>query len=92
MVTILQPNILVDELRHARLGDFGLANFADSSTASVSAQGTGAIGWTAPELLDPDQFGLRNSRPTSVSDVYSFGSVCWEVSDFLSCGCYISLH
>lgn len=79
MVTIPQPNILVDEFRQARLGDFGLANFADSTTASVSVQGTSPVGWTAPELLDPDQFSLKNSRPTSVSDVYAFGSVCWEV-------------
>ena len=32
----------------------------------------------APELLDPDSFGLKFVR-TPATDVYAFGCVCFEV-------------
>ena len=33
----------------------------------------------SPELLDPDRFGFRNSRPTKESDCYALGMVILEV-------------
>jgi len=33
----------------------------------------------SPELLDPDQFGFENSRPTKESDCYALGMVILEV-------------
>ena len=33
----------------------------------------------SPELLDPDQFGFRDSRPTKESDCYALGMVMYEV-------------
>ena len=33
----------------------------------------------SPELLDPERFGLEESRPTVESDCYSFGMVICEV-------------
>ena len=33
----------------------------------------------SPELLDPDQFGVTDYRPTIQSDCYAFGMVVYEV-------------
>ena len=33
----------------------------------------------SPELLDPDQFGLKDSKPTKESDCYALGMVIYEV-------------
>ena len=33
----------------------------------------------SPELLDPDRFGFKNSRPTKESDCYALGMVVLEV-------------
>jgi len=33
----------------------------------------------SPELLDPDQFGIKDSRPTRESDCYALGMVILEV-------------
>ncbi|KAF7340961.1 PINc domain-containing protein [Mycena sanguinolenta] len=38
----------------------------------------GSVYWMAPELLDPDRFGMRFAR-TPASDVYAFGCVCLEL-------------
>ena len=35
--------------------------------------------WMSPELLDPDQFGFKNGRPTKESDCYALGMVVLEV-------------
>ena len=33
----------------------------------------------APELLDPEKFGEKNSRPTKPADMYAFGMMVYEV-------------
>ena len=35
--------------------------------------------WMSPELLDPDQFGRGDGRPTKDSDCYALGMVILEV-------------
>ena len=32
----------------------------------------------SPELIDPQQFGFKNSRPTEFSDCYALGMVIYE--------------
>ncbi|CAL1702395.1 unnamed protein product [Somion occarium] len=66
-------NILVDDYMHIRLADFGLAFFADSTTATLGSHVGGAARWMAPELLKSSQ------RATYASDIYSFGCLCVEV-------------
>jgi len=39
----------------------------------------GTISWMSPELLDPERFGLKKSRPTKESDCYALGMVIYEV-------------
>ena len=41
--------------------------------------GTTTAQWMSPELLVPDKFGLKGSRPTKASDCYALGMVIYEV-------------
>ena len=51
----------------------------DQSTFMASCVEGGTIQWMSPELLDPDSFGLKKSRPTKESDCYALGMVIYEV-------------
>ena len=78
----IKANILIDNDGHARLADFGLLTIVSDSThptASSSSKSSGTTKWMSPELLDPDRFGLKNSRPTKESDRYALGMVVLEV-------------
>jgi len=70
-------NILIKEDWSACLADFGLSTFSDA-TASITTKRGGSLYWMAPELLDPDRFGIKFVR-TPASDVYAFGCVCLEL-------------
>jgi len=79
--THLKANILIDETGCARLADFGLltiisdpANFLSSSSYT---QG-GTVRWMSPERIFPQDFGLKDGRPTESSDCYSLGMVIYE--------------
>ena len=77
-------NILVDDNGRARLTDFGMALIAEGTAYNYgSLHGGGAIRCSAPELLDPEEFGFENSRPTFQSDIYAFGCICFEVTPLL---------
>ncbi|KAJ3488650.1 hypothetical protein NLI96_g2678 [Meripilus lineatus] len=74
------PNILVDGGGHIRVGDFGMSGFNGSSAESSSPQVTGAVGYLAPEIIAPESFGLPElPRSTFMTDVFAYGSVCYEV-------------
>ncbi|TCD66170.1 hypothetical protein EIP91_001724 [Steccherinum ochraceum] len=73
-------NILVDQAGRIGLTDFGLALVSESVSYGLgSLHGGGAMRWKAPELNDPDEFGLDNTRPTKASDVFSYACVIIEV-------------
>ena len=77
-----KANILIDRNGHARLADFGLLTAISDPTnftASSSAVTHGTTRWMSPELLHPDLFDLKDSRPTKESDCYAFGMVIYEV-------------
>ena len=65
---------MVDGDMQVRVGDFGLAFFADTSTFSLSSHVGGAARWMAPELLKSNI-----PRPNQTCDIYAFGSTCVEV-------------
>lgn len=77
-----KANILIDQNGHACLADFGLLTIVSdptNPTASSSSAKGGTTRWMSPELLDPDQFGIKDSRPTKESDSYALGMVILEV-------------
>ena len=47
--------------------------------SSISHVEGGTFQWMSPELLDPDKFGMKDSRPTKESDCYALGMVMYEV-------------
>ena len=49
------------------------------ATASTSVINSGTIPWMSPELLYPEQYGLKDSQPTKESDYYALGMVIFEV-------------
>ena len=74
-------NILIDGNGSALLTDFGLSLIMEATPYSNgSIHGGGAVHWRAPELIDPQEFGLDNARPTPKSDVFSFACTAVEVS------------
>ncbi|EMD37239.1 hypothetical protein CERSUDRAFT_123937 [Gelatoporia subvermispora B] len=75
-------NILVNSLKVACLSDFGLAAFDYDDRSSLFGATTvvaNSTRWTAPELLDPEEFGFDHAQLTCATDVYSFGMVMWEL-------------
>ncbi|KAH8102061.1 kinase-like domain-containing protein [Cristinia sonorae] len=73
-------NILVDNEKNARLCDFGMSLISEATAYNYgSHHGGGATRWSAPELFDPEEFGLTTSRPTFQSDVYAFACVVVEL-------------
>jgi len=75
-----KTNILIDSSGCARLAGFTLLTMApDQLTITSPATEDGIIRWMSPELLNPDKFGLKESRPTKESDCYALGMVIYEV-------------
>lgn len=74
-------NILIDETGHPRLADFGLLTIISDPENRVSASSTnpgGTFRWMSPELIAPEQFGIKKSCPTEASDCYALGMVIYE--------------
>ena len=75
-----QANILINHEGRACLADFGLITIvSDQSTVLSSCIQGGTIQWMSPELLDPERFDLKETRPTKESDCYALGMVIYEV-------------
>ncbi|TEB22341.1 kinase-like protein [Coprinellus micaceus] len=72
-------NVLVSASHRACLTDFGLSTTSEVSgwTSPPKMRAPGAPRWHAPELSDPRD-GLE-VKITTMSDVYSFGNVCYEI-------------
>jgi serine/threonine protein kinase len=75
-------NVLVDETRSACIVDFGFTvAYTNSVAHSSSGNYQGTVGFTAPELLEFDVLDESDTAgyPTPQSDVYSLGSLIYEV-------------
>ncbi|KAF4600374.1 hypothetical protein EYR38_004999 [Pleurotus pulmonarius] len=72
---VLQSNILLDDAERVCISDFGLATIVAQfrGTSLDSSTVSGAIRWMAPECV----FGHGPTTPSS--DVYSFGSIMYQV-------------
>ncbi|KAF9643032.1 kinase-like protein [Thelephora ganbajun] len=73
-------NIVIDKDGHARLIDFSLITLIpDQSTFISRCIEGGTVAWMSPELLEPQNFGLTEIRPTRESDYYALGMVIYEI-------------
>ncbi len=68
-------NILVNKDLVCKVADFGLSREIDDGDSYTTKGGKIPIRWTAIEAIDYRKF-------TSLSDVWSFGVLCWEVLSF----------
>ena len=79
-----QTNILIDSNSRPRLTDYRIAHMMDNEMVyyvpSTTFSSEVAIRYLAPELLNPSDFGLEESIPTEMSDIYAFGLVTYQVS------------
>ncbi|KAF9447814.1 kinase-like protein [Macrolepiota fuliginosa MF-IS2] len=70
-------NVLVSSDKRAVIADFGISHVATSAIGTASFKGT--INWSAPELFDvivgEVVDGKDYPRPTTASDIWSFGCV-----------------
>ena len=75
-----KTNIMINHTSRACLADFSLLTIvSDQSTVPPPWVEGGTIRWMSPELLDPERFGMKGSRPTKQSDCYALGMVVYEV-------------
>ncbi|KXN83465.1 hypothetical protein AN958_01396, partial [Leucoagaricus sp. SymC.cos] len=64
-------NVLIPDIGHAVICDFGISRIKFSTTNPIS---TGTHNWTSPELI------LQHENiPSEKSDIWSFGCLCYEV-------------
>ena len=72
----------MDDNESIRITDFGTSLLEEATAYQyASVHGGGAMRWTAPELFEPEEFGLSSRRPTYQSDIYSYGCICVEVGN-----------
>ena len=80
LLIIPEANVLVTNYGHACISDFSLITVISDRQAFIPSCIAGDMTpWTSPELLDPEKFGLKESRPTEASDCYALGMVIYEV-------------
>ncbi|EMD36223.1 hypothetical protein CERSUDRAFT_84290 [Gelatoporia subvermispora B] len=72
-------NVLVNEDGVACLSDFGLAALGHQGKLTTMSVAAWSSRWIAPEILDPEAFGLKKAQLTRQSDIYSFSMVAWEI-------------
>jgi serine/threonine protein kinase len=94
LINLVKANILINESGHACLADFGLVAIISDGTSHASSNSFtpgGTFRWMSPELFDPENFGLKDSRRTERSDCYALGMVIYEVlSGQLPFSCHAS--
>jgi len=75
-----KANILIGYNGRACVADFSLLTvISDQQSFLSTCREGGTIPWMSPELLDPESFGLKESRLTKESDCYALGMVIYEI-------------
>jgi len=73
-----------DKPPRACLADFGFMTMVldpdHPMSCSTELEG-GTMRFMPPELLGPEKFGMRNSKPTTQGDIYAFGLVIFQVCE-----------
>ena len=82
MLTFVQKNILVGLDGRARIAGLGAADVS-SFMPGVDIDRFFEVRGAAPELVNPQHFGLKNARVTKESDAHAFGTLAYEVSSIL---------
>ena len=73
---------MINNHGRACLADFGLSRVIQGFTSSGGDKNKprGTFVWMSPEVYAPERFGYRgDARPRMESDVYSLGTVIYEV-------------
>jgi len=65
-----------------RIAGLGSASFLKHSTAQPEAEVEEPCRGSAPELMDPEEFGLAHPHATKASDIYAFSVLAWEARVF----------
>ena len=73
---IREANVFVDDNRHARIADFGLALVGDNTVGRMTTPSSfrGTLEWMTPEHLHDETL-----RPALPLDVYAFACLCYAV-------------
>ncbi|CCM00443.1 uncharacterized protein FIBRA_02475 [Fibroporia radiculosa] len=81
-------NVLINDEGSACLIDFGLTasvhNVDTIGAITTTSNSTGSTRWMAPELLDPEQYGLDEARLSYRRDVYALAMVMYETRPALN--------
>lgn len=75
---------MIHEDGRACLTDVGFTRVAsDLSSTYTTDQSKTEVGctmrWSAPELRDPERYGLKKGGPTKKTDIYSMAMTIYEV-------------
>ncbi|XP_029452226.1 tyrosine-protein kinase SRK2-like [Rhinatrema bivittatum] len=68
-------NILLTGMLSCKIGDFGLARFADDTSHQMSKGAKIPIKWMAPEVFTEEKYSIK-------SDVWSFGILLLEIMTY----------
>ncbi|OCH88987.1 kinase-like protein [Obba rivulosa] len=68
--------VLIDKAQRACISAY--EEFDDQSL-HISSVYPMTTRWAAPEIIDPERFGLERSMWTRETDIYAFSTVMWEV-------------
>jgi serine/threonine protein kinase len=63
-------------------GSLTVDNSTDSKTSLVSYTSGGTRRWMSPEMLVPEDFGMKECRPSKQSDCYSLAMTVYEVGNY----------
>ena len=74
---------MVNAQKRACLADFGLTRILTEFSSSGPGDPGGTVAWMSPEMLWPEEFDLKDAKPTKESDVYALGILIYEVRTFL---------